>query len=73
MNTAEILETEDLLRITKLTKVGDVERVLQQQGIKIFRGRRGAIWTTLALINKAGGIETIAPAADAPYNPEDLI
>jgi hypothetical protein len=72
MATAQILETEDLLRITQLTKPADVERVLTQQGIKVFRGRKGCIWTTLDLINKAGGIRSPGETADA-YDPEDLI
>jgi hypothetical protein len=72
MSTAEILDTEDLLRITKLTKPGDAERVLTAQGIKVFRGRRGCIWTTLDLINQAGGIKTAAPNDDT-YDPDELI
>lgn len=71
MSTAEILETEDLLRITGLTKPGDAERVLTEQGIKVFRGRRGCIWTTMALINHAGGIKTAEN--NEKYLAEDVI
>lgn len=72
MSTVGIIETEDLKHITKLTKAGDIERVLTKQGIKIFRGRHGVIWTTLDLINKAGGIN-ISNRSDGTYDPESVI
>lgn len=71
MSTAGILFIDDLKAITQLEKPGDIERTLVAQGIKIFRGRRGVIWTTLALVNAAGGIRP--GPSDDNYDPEALI
>ena len=47
-------------------------RKLREQGIKLFEGRDGP-WTTLELVNAAGGILPAATAANAePYRPEDI-
>lgn len=72
MSTSGVLETEDLLKITKLTRPGDVKRCLTRQGIKVFDGRDGAVWTTLDLINKAGGIKTPVHNEDF-YDTEQVI
>ena len=40
--------------ITGYERRSDIERSLQAQGIRFFYGRHG-LWTTLALINYAGG------------------
>ena len=62
---------EDLKRITGYERLADVERCLVAQGVRFFRGRRG-IWTTVDLVNAAGGIERAVAAGDEPYNPDDL-
>lgn len=51
-----ILETADLLAITGYTKPGDAARELRRQGIRVFHGRPGVIWTTVGLVEAAGGI-----------------
>jgi len=61
-----ILRLPDLAEITGYTRAGDVERCLREQGIKVFRGKGGAPWTTLALVNAAGGIQAVADA-DTSY------
>lgn len=52
--TSTVLNFEDLQRITGYQRRSDVERTLIDQGIVMFRGRTGP-WTTIDLINRAGG------------------
>ena len=52
-----ILTFQDLQSITGYNRRADVERILLDQGVRIFRGRTGP-WTTLELINQAGGIKS---------------
>lgn len=55
--SSNILVFTDLQRITGYQRRSDVERSLLQQGIRLFRGRTGP-WTTIDLINRAGGVPT---------------
>lgn len=50
-----ILTFEDLQQLTGYTKRSGVERALRKQGIRWFWGRHGP-WTTVELINQAGGL-----------------
>lgn len=52
---SEVLNFEDLQRITGYQRRSDVERTLVRQGIRLFRGKSGP-WTTIDLINRAGGV-----------------
>ncbi|MCW8275546.1 hypothetical protein IMF27_07400 [Pseudomonas sp. PCH199] len=52
-----VLVFADLQRITGYQRRSDVERSLAEQGIRFFRGRCGP-WTTIDLINYAGGLRT---------------
>lgn len=54
MNAAGILNLDDLREITQYHRAADVERCLKSQGVKVFWGRKGP-WTTLELVNAAGG------------------
>ncbi|MGV8887722.1 DUF4224 domain-containing protein [Pseudomonas sp. LT1P18] len=63
-----VLTFEDLQCITGYQRRSDVERTLIDQGVRLFRGRTGP-WTTLELINQAGGIN---PARDEKYPPDIL-
>jgi hypothetical protein len=63
-----VLTFQDLQHITGYQRRSDVERTLIDQGVRIFRGRAGP-WTTLDLINQAGGIN---PASDEKYAPDIL-
>ncbi|SFI44036.1 hypothetical protein SAMN05216602_1486 [Pseudomonas argentinensis] len=54
-----MLTFDDLKRITGYRRRADVERTLQQQGIRLFRGRAGP-WTTVDLVNQAGGIGQVS-------------
>lgn len=53
-----VLTFKDLQRITGYNRRADVEKALLGQGIKLFRGRIGP-WTTLDLINQAGGVKPV--------------
>lgn len=50
-----VLLTADLQAITQYTRISDVRRCLDEQGIRYFWGR-GGIWTTIDLVNAAGGL-----------------
>lgn len=54
-NAAGVLTFQDLQNITGYQRRSDVERTLLDQGVRLFRGRTGP-WTTLELINHAGGV-----------------
>ncbi|MFC0708857.1 DUF4224 domain-containing protein [Azorhizophilus paspali] len=68
MTGSSILTFEDLQRITGYQRRADVERTLIEQGVRLFRGRVGP-WTTIALINQAGGVK---PATPEHYNADIL-
>lgn len=51
---------ESLRVLTGYERRSDIERSLQSQGIRFFYGRHG-LWTTLTLINYAGGAGTGNP------------
>lgn len=63
-----ILTFQDLQSITGYNRRADVERILLDQGVRIFRGRTGP-WTTLELINQAGGVR---PASQERYDVDIL-
>lgn len=63
-----ILTFQDLQSITGYNRRADVERILLDQGVRIFRGRTGP-WTTLELINQAGGVK---PARQERYDVDIL-
>lgn len=65
-----LVETADLCAITGYERPGDARRCLQDQGIRVFDGRRGP-WTTLELINAAGGFVGAA-VQDDKYDPRDV-
>ena len=52
-----VLTFQDLQHVTGYQRRSDVERSLIDQGVRIFRGRCG-LWTTIDLINQAGGIKS---------------
>lgn len=59
-----VLTCEQLLATTGFERVGDLRRSLDQQGIRYFLGRGGAVWTTVDLINAAGGMVRVAASND---------
>ena len=50
-----VLTTAELSSITGYTRPADIERCLRENNIKVFDGRNGP-WTTIGLINYAGGM-----------------
>ena len=53
---SNILSCDQLKGITGYQRSADVARCLRDQGVRVFYGRNGP-WTTLDLINLAGGFE----------------
>ncbi len=70
MGSPNLLTCDDLRAITGYQRPADIERCLFDQGIKTFRGRLGP-WTTLDLINQAGGLRPTADNDDS-YSPDIL-
>lgn len=66
-----VLTTSDLLQLTGFDREGDLKRALTQAGIRWFPGRGGKPWTTLDLINKAGGLFPQAAQAQQ-LGPDDV-
>jgi hypothetical protein len=55
-----LVTQEQLLQVTGYKVAGEVlERKLSDQGIRFFYGRNGCIWTTMDLINAAGGLSKL--------------
>ena len=68
MNAA-VLDFATLQAITGYQSAAAVERCLSKAGIRFFYARTG-VWTTLDLVNAAGGLKP-ASANDA-YSPADI-
>lgn len=52
MSLQNVLLEEDLLAMTGYESVGWLERWLNEQRIKFFRGKDGRIFTTIALLER---------------------
>lgn len=68
--TPAVLDFQALRTITGYKTQPAVERCLKDQGIRYFYSRSG-VWTTLDLINAAGGMKPTASNDDA--YPADII
>lgn len=66
-----LISCKELMAITGYQRPADVARCLREQGVHVFNGRAGP-WTTLDLINRAGGIEP-GKSAKEPLNAEDIL
>lgn len=66
----DVLEFEDLQRLSGYSRLGDVERWATENGIA-FKRRRAGIVTTVTALNAAMGIGN-APANDGHY-PADIV
>lgn len=67
-----VLETPDILAITGYDRPADAARCLRRQGIRVFEGKSGP-WTTIELVNSAGGIVPAAANDPTPYPPGDVL
>jgi hypothetical protein len=67
-----LLSCEDLLNITGYKNIGDLARSLSKQGIRFFYGKGGAIWTTVNLVDAAGGLKPLVNENDAPKLEDSL-
>ncbi|MBY5985753.1 DUF4224 domain-containing protein [Halomonas sp. DP5Y7-2] len=70
MSHQAVLSCEDLKQITGYQRPGDVARCLREQGVRVFNGRSGP-WTTIDLINQAGGF--VQQANDDDIDPRQII
>lgn len=66
-----LLTADQLLAATGFDRDGDLKRLFDQQGIKWFPGKGGRPWTTLTLINAAGGLFKGLDQA-RPLGPDDV-
>lgn len=66
-----LVQFDDLRQVLGYERMADVERCLRDQGIRYFRGRNGVLWTTVGLIEAAGGISP-ANTAETGYS-ADLV
>ncbi|GHC19194.1 DUF4224 domain-containing protein [Aidingimonas halophila] len=64
MNSTNVLSCDELRAITGYQRAADIERCLVEQGVTVFRGRLGP-WTTIDLINQAGGLKPHAQNDDS--------
>lgn len=71
MSSTSVLSCEDLRQITGYQRSADIERCLREQGINVFRGRLGP-WTTVDLVNLAGGLKPAATNDDT-YDPDSIL
>lgn len=71
MANSSVLSCDELRAITGYQRAADIERCLVEQGVTVFRGRLGP-WTTLDLINKAGGL-TPQAQNDNVYDPDTIL
>jgi len=65
-----LLKFDDLRALTGYERAGDVARCLRKQGIRIFEGRVGP-WTTLDLVNAAGGLSSKGDSDE--YDPNEVL
>ena len=65
-----ILTSDQLKKITKYQRDGDLKRHLEKEGIPYFEGKDG-VWTTMELITLAGrrklGLDQAANHDDGEY------
>lgn len=72
MTPSGVMTCDDLMAVTKYERVGDLRRALEAQHIRYFLGKGGEPWTTIGLIEAAGGL-TPASASNQPhYSPDDV-
>lgn len=68
-----VLAFADLCAAYGYGRAADVRRCLTRDGIRYFEGKDGP-WTTMDLINAAGGLRAnTAPNPADPYNPDELV
>jgi hypothetical protein len=65
-----ILDFQTLQRVTEYTRVSDVARCLERQGIRFFYGRGGTVWTTIDLVNVAIGLKPSGEMNEQALDPE---
>lgn len=54
-----LITQSQLQKVTGLSSPKILEDRLRDQGIRFFYGKKGKIWTTIDLINAAGGLAKV--------------
>lgn len=72
MSAAGVMTCADLLAVTKYERVGDLRRALEAQHIRYFLGKGGEPWTTIGLIEAAGGLAPASASNHPTYSPDDV-
>lgn len=67
-----VLTGRELAAITGYDRWGDITRSLNEQGIKYFLGKGGRPWTTIDLVNAAGGLNPNGGMQQGFYSPDDI-
>lgn len=68
-----VLPFADLAAAYGYSRAADVRRCLTRDGIRYFEGKDGP-WTTLDLVNAAGGLRAGTAVSEAdPYDPDELV
>lgn len=69
---SRMLSVEDLAAVTGYDRWGDITRSLNEQGIKYFIGKGGRPWTTIDLVNAAGGLDQNGGMQPLFYSPDSI-
>ena len=67
------LTTEQLSLLTGYERASDLKRALDAQGIRYFWGKGGRIWTTIDLVNAAGGLLPAATTSQSQFYDVSII
>lgn len=52
----KLIKFKELQEITGYKRASDIEGALKAEGIACFHGKDNTVWTTLDIINAAGGL-----------------
>lgn len=66
-----LITADELQRVTGFDQDAALKRALTRAGIAWFPGKGGRPWTTLGLINKAGGLDLV-PEAERKLGADDV-
>lgn len=72
MTPSSVLTCDQLLELTKYERPGDLRRALDAQHIRYFIGKGGEPWTTIGLIEAAGGLAPSSASNQGHYSPDDV-
>jgi hypothetical protein len=71
--SSRLLSAAQLMQVTGYERFGDLTRSLDQQGIRYFIGKGGRPWTTVDLVNAAGGLNPDGQSSREQYYGVDIL